>query len=307
MAQVSVVVSAYNEEKKLPDCLKSVLWADEIVVVDSGSTDTTSEIAKKFGATVLRKENNLMLNVNKNFGFGKATSDWILNIDADERVSVELASEIQKTLKNPKEFSGYWIPRKNIIFGKWIQNSIWWPDLHLRLFKKGKGRFAQKHVHEHVELSGKAGTLKNALIHENYQSISQYLYKMDKIYTENEVENFLMGKETITYLDAIRFPFNDFLKTFFSQKGYKDGLHGLVLSMLQAFYSFIVFAKVWEKKGFKEESSSRFLDDLYAEGKKIVLEYQYWFLTEFIEKAKSPIKKIYLKTVRKNIDRKLKQ
>lgn len=307
MAKLSVVVSAYNEEKNIADCLKSVSWADEIIVVDSGSIDKTSQIAKEHKAKVFRRENNLMLNVNKNFGFGRATNEWILNLDADERVSRELAAEIQKTLKNSKDISGYWMPRKNIIFGKWIQNSIWWPDLHLRLFKKGRGRFAEKHVHEHVELQGKAGTLKNALIHENYQSISQYLYKLDKIYTESEVENFLRNKGTITYLDAIRFPFHDFLKTFFSQKGYKDGLHGLVLSMLQAFYSFIVFAKVWEKKGFKEENSSSFLGDLYTEGKKIVLEYQYWFLTEFIENAKNPLKKIYLRTQRKNIQRKLKQ
>lgn len=306
MGKISVVVSAYNEEKKLPECLKSVAWVDEIIVVDNKSTDKTSEIAKKHKAKVFVRENNLMLNVNKNFGFSKASNEWILNLDADERVSPELAKEIQQVIKKTeKHIGGYRIPRKNIIFGKWIQNSIWWPDPHLRLFRKGKGRFAEKHVHEHIQVDGKVENLEHPLIHENYQSISQYLYKLDKIYTESEVENFLKEKNTVTYLDAVRFPFSDFLKTFFYQKGYKDGLHGLVLSMLQAFYSFVVFAKVWEKQGFKEENPDNFLETLYKEGKKIILEYQYWFLTEYIHAVKSPVKKFYYKILRKNIQRKI--
>lgn len=306
MAKLSVVVSAYNEEKKLKDCLESVKWADEIIVVDNNSTDKTVEIAKAYKAKIFSRENNPMLNINKNFGFTKAANDWILNLDADERVTPELAEEIKTLLKKKDTVEGYWIPRKNIIFGKWIQNSIWWPDLHLRLFKKEKGRFAEKHVHEHIYLEGKTGELEYPLIHENYQSISQYLYKLDKIYTENEAENFLKDKRTVTYLDAIRYPFSDFLKTFFAQKGYKDGLHGLVLSILQAFYSFIVFAKIWEKQGFKEEDPKNFLEQIYKESRTIVFEYKYWFLAEFINQTKNPVKKMYYKILRKHAQSRLK-
>lgn len=304
MVKISVVISAFNEEKNITECMESVKWADEIIVVDNSSLDKTAEIAKKLGASVIKKENNLMLNKNKNFGFTKARNEWILNLDADERASVELHEEIKEKLAESK-VDGYWIPRKNIIFGKWIQHSIWWPDMHLRLFKKGKGVFPEKHVHEHIQVKGEVEELSGSIIHENYQSISQFLYKMDKIYTENEVQNYMNNGKKVGYLDAVRYPAQDFLKTFFYQKGYKDGTHGLVLSILQSFYAFIIFAKIWEKQGFNEEDSVNKLSMLYKESKKIAAEFNYWFLTEIIAEVKNPAKKIYYKILRKNSARQL--
>ena len=299
MIKLSVVVSAYNEEKKLPECLKSVSFADEIIVIDNSSTDNTLAIAKKFTKKVYIKQNNPMLNINKNFGFTKATNDWILCLDADERITPELAEEIQSSLQSPNATSAYWIPRKNIIFGKWIQNSIWWPDYQLRLFKRGKGKFPEKHVHEMIHVEGETQKLQNPMLHENYDSISQYVYKLDKIYTENEAENFIKSGQSITWVDALRFPMNDFLKTFFAKKGYKDGLHGLVLSILQAFYAEVVFAKIWEKKGFTQQNSPNFLREVYKESKKIAKEMNYWFLTSFIQDNSSFVKKSFLKIKRK--------
>ena len=297
---LSVVISAFNEEKRIARCLESVEFADEIIFVNNSSTDTTVRIAKKHTKHIFTKENNFMLNVNKNFGFTKATGDWILCLDADERITPELAEEIKSKISVDESIvNGYWIPRKNIIFGKWIQNSIWWPDYQLRLFKKGEGKFPEKHVHEMMHVHGKLEKLENPMIHENYSSISQYLYKLDKIYTENEVKNFLEQGKKITWIDALRFPINDFLKTFFAQKGYKDGLHGLVLSMLQAFYSEVVFAKIWEKQGFKEYNTHSFISDIYAESKEIGKELHYWFLTSLIHEAKSSVKKIIYKVKRK--------
>lgn len=306
MPKLSVVISAFNEEEKLEGCLKSVEFADEIIVVDNESTDKTAQIAKKYAKHVFSRKNNLMLNVNKNFGFSKAIGDWILSLDADERITPELAKEIQLTINNEQlTMGGYWIPRKNIIFGKWIQSDMWWPDYQLRLFKKDKGKFPQKHVHEYIEVEGETEKLKEPMLHENYSTIAQFMYKLNTIYTENEVKNQLSQGQKIHWLDAIRYPVQDFLKTFFLQKGYKDGLHGLVLSLLQAFYMEIVFVKLWEKEGFLEHNNKDFLKDFYAEYKKIHSQFEYWFLSVFIDHSKNAVKKTFYKIARKNHARKI--
>ncbi len=306
MSTLSVVISAFNEEKKLEACLSSVkAIADEIIVVNNSSTDDTEKIALRYTKNVFTRPNNPMLNVNKNFGFTKATSDWILCLDADERVTPELAKEMKQIMDAPSDNNGYWIPRKNIIFGKAIENSIWWPDYQMRLFKKGKGKFAEKHVHEMITIDGKTEHLTSPMLHENYSSISQYLQKLDRIYTENEAEQYIANGKTITWIDALRFPADDFFKTFFLRKGYKDGLHGLVLSMLQAFYAEIVFAKIWEKQGFKEYNSKNFLQDVFKECLKIAMEFQYWFVSMFIEITANPAKKLALKMKRKMISQKI--
>ena len=300
MAKLSVVISAFNEEEKIEDCLKSVKFADEIIVVDNQSSDKTASIAKKYTKHVFTRKNNLMLNINKNYGFSKASGNWILSLDADERIPSELAEEIRFAVDNEQTtVNGYWIPRKNIIFGKWIQNEMWWPDYQLRLFKKGEGKFPEKHVHEYVEVAGETAKLKEPMIHENYQTISQFMYKLNTIYTESEVENFIKSGKQIQWYDAIRFPARDFIKIFFLQRGYKDGLHGLVLSLLQAFYMEIVFVKLWEKQGFPQYENKNFLQEFYRESKKIAHEFEYWFLTVFAEGSSNPIKKTVYKLWRK--------
>lgn len=295
--KVSVVISAYNEEKKLEDCLKSVEdVASEIIVIDNTSSDRTNQIAKKYTDKVFIRENNLMLNVNKNFGFTKATGSWILNLDADERVTNKLSEEILN-LDEKASVNGFLIPRKNILFGKWIRHSIWWPDYQLRLFKKNKGKFEEKHVHELLKLDGEPEKLTFPIEHLNYQTISQFLYKLEHIYTENEVENILKSGKKINWHDAIRMPTKDFMKTYFFQQGYKDGLHGLVLSLLQAFYMEVVFAKVWEKQGFEEKEPS--INEISDEFRALGKELSYWILTEKIKNDKSPVKKIINKIRRK--------
>lgn len=299
---LSVVISAYNEEQMIEDCLKSISFADEVIVVDNTSLDKTAEIAKKYKAKIFQRPNNLMLNVNKNYGFSKALGDWILSLDADERVTPDLQQEIKECIvKDNSEIVGYWIKRKNVIFNKWIENSIWWPDYQLRLFRKGCGKFAEKHVHEYIEVSGKTEKMEEAMIHQNYSSISQFISKMDKIYSENEVQNYIDSGKAIEWHDALRFPVQDFIKTYFAQKGYKDGLHGLVLSILQAFYSEVVFAKIWEKKGFQEKEIS--LREIASELKRSKNEIDYWIHSAFIEKEKNPIKKIFHRIGRKNAKR----
>lgn len=290
MTKISVVISAFNEEKYLPRLLESVKWSDEIIVIDNQSSDKTAEIAKSFGAKVFLRPNNLMLNVNKNFGFTKVTNDWIFNLDADEEVSAELAKEVRTAITNVKT-SGYWMPRQNIIFGKWIKHSLWWPDYQLRLFRKNKGKFPCLHIHEYLEVEGQLDYLKSPITHYNYETVSEFLYKLDKIYTENEVLIYQKSGKKLNWLDAIRFPFNDFLKTFFSQQGYKDGLHGLVLSLLQAFYAEVVFAKIWEKQKFKIDEPKELLPEFIIELKKAEHDLKYWINTVLLGESGGQIKK----------------
>ena len=230
------------------------------------------------------------LNTSKNYGFSKAKGDWILSLDADERVSPELAEEIMSSLRNFSQstdvsqtsIDGYWFPRKNIVFGKWIQHGIWYPDKQLRLFRKGKGKFPEKHNHEYLEVTGELGELKNHLVHQNYQTIIQFVDKMNHTYTDNEAEVLLASGKKLEWFDAIRMPVSDFILNFFRRQSYKDGLHGLILSSLQAFYALLVFAKAWERQGFWEYDSKDFARDVRIELKSKGKEFSWWYTKELV-------------------------
>ena len=295
MSKLSVVVSAYNEEKKIEDCLKSASFADEIIFIDNSSSDSTLKIAKKYTSEFFVKENNPMLNVNKNFGFSKAKNEWILSLDADERVTPELAKEIQSSIINHKSsVVGYWIPRKNIIFGKWIEHTGWYPDYQLRLFKKGKGKFEEKHVHEMIKLEGESGKLKSPIIHYNYENVSQFLQKT-LLYTENEADQIVEKGYKFIWQDSIRFPIKEFISRFFAREGYRNGLHGLVLSLLMAFYHLIIFVNIWEKLKFKQIEDEKFLSKVREEFVKEDKEIFFWFFKISIDKARNPLKKLILR------------
>lgn len=296
---LSVVVSAYNEEKTLARCLASVTGlADEIIVVDNTSADKTATIAKKYTKNVFVKSNQLMLNTNKNFGFSKATSDWILNLDADEVIPDVLAAEIKKLIgSNPKE-NGFWIKRKNYSFGKWIQHGLWWPDKQIRLFKRGKGKFPCVHIHEYIEVEGNVGELEEPYIHYNYESVSQYLTKIDRAST-SEAITLTESTYQLAWYDAFRFPISDFIKIYFAEGGYKDGLHGLVLSMFQAFYSFCTFTKKWEMDKFEQRDIE--LDAVSEELKERAKEISYWTLTASMKNSKNVVTNIIKKIKRKSL------
>lgn len=300
---LSVVISAFNEEKKIGRCIGSVTkWADEVIVVNNSSTDQTGEVAKKLGAKVFRRTNNPMLNINKNWGFTKAAGDWILNLDADEEVPGELAAEIEEKIKRDQNAGGsgavgYWIPRKNIIFGRFIEHGLWWPDRHLRLFKKDLGKFPCKHVHEYLEVQGKTETLTTPFVHYNYETVSQFIRKMDTIYTENEVGNLIASGYQFAWHDAIRFPVSDFLKVYFAQQGYKDGLHGFVLSLLQAFYSFVVFVKLWERKNYVQVALP--VGGVVEELAKVKKDTSYWIETAYARDSASVLSRLWHRVLRR--------
>lgn len=290
MNKISAVISAYNEERNIEKCLKSLSFVDEIIVVDNSSFDKTSEVVKKYTDKVFVQKNNpLEIDIQKNFGFEKASSEWILSIDADEEISKELASEIKIAVDSKSDINGYWIPRKNIIFGKWIEHSGWYPDPQLRLFKKGKGKFVKTHVHEPIKLDGQSVSLKEHIIHYNYNTVSEFVTKAVNLYVPNEGEEYIKNGYVFSYLDALRFPLNEFLSRFFARKGYKDGLHGLILSLLMAFYHLLIFTYLWEKQGFKEYGKDSFLSEVDKELRKDGKDIVYWISKEKLESIKNPI------------------
>ncbi len=305
MASLSVVISAFNEEDKIRDCLESIKnLASEMIFVDNSSSDKTPYIAKRYTGKVFIVKNNPMLNVNKNYGFSKATGDWILSLDADERVTPELSKEIKEKIGNldppvgrgNSDVVGYWIPRKNIIFGKWIEHTGWYPDYQLRLFRKGKGRFPEEHVHEMIKVEGEVDHLKNHIVHYNYETISQFLNKMSNIYVPNEAEQLIKSGYKFNWQDSIRFPVREFLSRFFAREGYKDGFYGLMLSMLMAFYHFIVFVNLWERNGFKKIEDDKLLKDVEKEFDKSYKEILFWFSNT---RFKNPLKRALYKLTKR--------
>lgn len=302
---LSVVLSVHNEEKQIEDALKSVKdLADEIIVVDNESTDRTRDIVKRLTKIILDHKNTPnTLNAPKNYGISKAKGDWILSLDADERVTPELAEEISKiqnsTFNIQHSPSGYWMPRKNEIFGKWLTGGIWWPDYQLRLFRRGQGKFPAKHNHEFLDVNGTTKYLTSPLAHYSYTSIIQYVEKFTYTYLENEVENQITNGKKVYWYDAIRMPSSDFIINFFVRQGYKDGLHGLILAMLQAFYMFLVFARIWEVQGRPKYESKNFTTEVSREIARSRAEFLHWYwlskntlLLRVARKLKRTIRKI---------------
>jgi len=240
---LSVALATYNEEKNLAACLESFKdIADEIVIVDGTSTDKTVEIAKKFGARVKVTTNKPNFHINKQMAIQMAKSDWILQMDADEHVSDEMKKEIKDILENdPKEFNGYWMPRKNWFLGRFLLKGGQYPDYTLRLYRRGKGRLPMVHVHEQAEVIGKVGYLKSALLHYPYASLKHYIKKWDfynNIFA-TQIKDQLKGKNIFQKLffaimNLFVLPAHWLLTTFFRHKGFMDFWQGFTFSLFSA-------------------------------------------------------------------------
>lgn len=243
MQKLSVVLATFNEEKNLPACLDSVKnLADEIIVVDGSSADKTVEIAKKYGAKVNVVENLPNFHINKQKAIDLATKDWILQLDADERVSPELAQEIKEEIKNlESKTNGYWVARKNWFLGRFLMKGGQYPDYTLRLYRKGKGHLPQVHVHEQAKVVGRVEYLKHALLHYPYKDFGSYLLKWDRYNNllETQINDNLKNKNFfikivygVGYL--IIKPAHWFLTTYIRHKGFMDLWPGFVFSFFSA-------------------------------------------------------------------------
>lgn len=228
---ISVVLAVYNEEENLKDCLNSVKdLAEEIVIVDGGSTDNTVEIAKSFGAEVIQTRNFPVFHINKNKAIDAASGDWVLQLDADELVSNELAEEIKAVTSSESDTNGYWIPRKNFFLGRFLKKGGQYPDYTLRLYKKGKGRLPGKDVHEQAEVEGKVDYLKNDLLHIRDKTFSIYMERFNR-YTDllaSQIKN----PNFFAYI-FIK-PGVWFLKAYIRHKGFMDGFPGFIFALFSS-------------------------------------------------------------------------
>jgi glycosyltransferase involved in cell wall biosynthesis len=259
---VSVVIITYNEEANIGRTLEGVklLVTDgkgEIIVVDSGSTDRTVEIAKSFGAKVFVEEWKGYA-AQKNSAIDKATGDWILSLDADEVVEPELAQEIEAILGTRSNTSGFFIPRRNMFLGRWIRRGGFWPDPKLRLFRKGSARFEDRLVHEDARLvEGVSGKLAGALIHHSYPTLSGYIDHMNR-YSSLAAEMIVAkskGKVRFSLLNIVVRPLATFIYNYFFRLGFLDGREGLLLHLYHSVYVSWKYAKAWEL-GRKASSSN---------------------------------------------------
>lgn len=280
---ITAIILVKNEEKNLTRCLESVAWVDDIIVIDDQSTDKTVALAEKAGAKIYQRRLDDFAS-QRNFALSKVITEWVFLVDPDEAVPLELQKEILKAIRL-KGFNGFYFPRKNIIFGQWIKHGGWSPDYQPHFFRTKKGRYVGK-VHEQVEVKGKMGYLKTPLIHENYQSITQYLEKLIH-YTELEAEKQMKAGYQFSWPDLIQKPLDEFLRRFFAEEGYKDGIHGLALSFLQTFSQLVVYLRIWEKEGFPSGPTK----NVFSQLEKAIDHLQYWL----VKKSKNPFKKILLK------------
>ncbi len=253
---LSVVIITFNEEANLPRTLESVKWADEIVIVDAGSTDRTVEIAKSYNAKVW-VEPWKGFAAQKNSAIEKATGDWILSLDADEEVSAELHQEIIECLgilrdlrvgkPFPKDLRGIYLNRQNLFLGRWIKHGGFYPDPKIRLFERGLGRFEGRLVHEDLVVDGTTKSLiKSPLIHHAYPTLSSYLEHMNRYSSLSAEMAFSKGKRGFSFLNIVVRPIFTFTYNYFFRLGFLDGREGLLLHLYHSVYVSWKYAKLWE-------------------------------------------------------------
>lgn len=250
MAKLSVITLALNEEHNIVDCLASVKWADEIIVVDSGSADRTVELAKAFTDNVLVVEWK-GYGAAKNFALDQATGDWILWLDADERVPDELAAEMQAVVQaDDALFAGYNVARRAYFLGKWIQHCGWYPGRVTRLFRQSKSRFTESNVHEQIVVVGKIGELKNDLLHFTDPNLEHYFQKFNR-YTSLAAQDLRAAGKRFSLYDVLVRPSFLFFKMYILKRGFLDGIQGFILCVVSSAYVFTKYAKLWELQNQK--------------------------------------------------------
>ena len=241
--KLSVTIITKNEEAAIAACLASVAWADEVVVVDSGSTDKTVEICKAHGAIVHSTTQWPGFGPQKNIALGFASHEWVLSIDADERISPELRAEIEQALSLNSANVAYQIPRSSSYCGQFMRHSGWWPDYVLRLFPKSQAIFSDDIVHEHVIFKGEIKTLKNPLLHISYTDLEEVLDKTNRYSSDGATKLAARGK-TASLSSAILHGIWAFMRTYFLRLGFLDGRMGFVLAVSNAETTYYRYLKL---------------------------------------------------------------
>jgi len=244
-ARLTAIVPTFNEEANIRDCLECLTFADEILVVDSFSTDGTLEFAREFNARIIQREYNCSAS-QKNWAIPQARHEWILICDADERVTDELRREVEGVLSGEPRHVGYSIPRANYFLGRRIRHCGWSPerDRNIRLFMRDRSKYENKEVHADVICDGSIGRLSSPFLHYSFRSFEQYITKMNR-YTTWSAKDIVSAGRSVSILDLIFRPPMTFLKMYLLQAGFLDGPQGFILCSASSFYTFSKYAKAW--------------------------------------------------------------
>lgn len=302
MAKISVVINTLNEEKRLSKAISSASdFASEVIVVDMMSTDKTVDLAKKYGARVYKHKRVGYVEPARNYGIEKCKFDWVFILDADEWIPKTLKLYLKKQIKTFKsgESANYFrIPRKNIIFGKWMKHTGWWPDYNIRFFKKGTVSWGEE-IHSIPLTTGTGADLpaegELALVHNHYSSIEEYIVRMNR-YSTVQAKVLRKNGVVFSWKQLITKPVSQFLTRYFAQDGYGDGLHGLALSLLQSFSELVIYLKLWQKTKFEKKKIS--LKSIELGFKNTYKLFSWWFFESKIKKS-SGISKLWLRIKRK--------
>jgi glycosyltransferase involved in cell wall biosynthesis len=239
--KITATIITLNEERNIVRAIESLRCADEILIVDSGSVDRTVELAQNLGARVL-EAGWLGYAAQKNWAAEQATYDWILSLDADEALSEALEAEIWNLKKSGPQYDAYTMPRLARYLGKWIFHSGWYPDLKVRLYKRGKAKWVGDFVHESVVPSGRLGHLKSNILHFTCDSLSEHVKTLDK-YTTLAAQELAARNLKPPFTKLITDPCWTFCKTYLLQRGFLDGMEGLIIAYMAAFYTFLKYSK----------------------------------------------------------------
>ena len=243
MARLSVIVITQNEAHNIEACLRSVPFADQIVVLDSGSTDDTVQIARTMGAEVSINTDWQGFGVQKNRALALANSHWVLSIDADERLSAELQAEIQEALETPV-FDAYCFPRLSSYCGQYMRYSGWYPDHVTRLFRRDAARFSDELVHEKLIVTGQVGQLRSRLLHESFKNFETVLDKVNR-YSSAGAQSLLNKGRSSSFPKALGHGLWAFIRTYFLKMGFLDGWMGLALAISNAEGTYYRYLKLW--------------------------------------------------------------
>lgn len=242
--KLTVTVITHNEAEHIEAALESVAWADEIIVIDSRSSDRTVELARRY-ASRLEIRDWPGYGTQKNYAAALAAHDWILSIDADERITPALGDEIRTALAAEPDVQGYYLPRVSHYLGRWVRSTDWYPDFHLRLYDRRAARWSERSVHESVQISGRTKRLRGEMLHYPYRDVSEHLIKIDR-YTTLLAEQWLQEGRRATALHALVYPAFAFLRNYLLRLGVRDGRVGFVVSVLNSYYVFLKYAKLME-------------------------------------------------------------
>jgi len=250
-ASVTVIVPCFNNEAYIADCLRSLTWAEEVLLVDSFSTDRTLDVAEPYVTRVIRHEYENSAR-QKNWAIPQARGEWVLVVDTDEIVSEELRREIVDAVNHPGGFDGYRIARKNIVFGRWLRHGGYWPDYQIRLFRRDAGAYEDRQVHAHVTIDGPVGTLTSSYLHHPHRSLRSVHQTLLVRYSSWEA---LQKRQ-----EGVRFrrdqlvvrPAGAFVSRYFRQGGFKDGWQGLLMAGVWSVY---VFRTYWKLRALQQGKS----------------------------------------------------